>query len=796
MDLPGPIPPDGPRRVRRLSLAALTVLVCLTAKAATKLDLGELQTRTPPAYTPAHAGEKVLVRGVVSAPAFHFPGYRLLAFEDGRHGAALHVLASDHRLDVYHPGDEIEAEGAVSSVAGMVVVVPERIAVVRKRQPPAALPLAVPDLLGFRYLGRLVSTSGTVVEFDDTTGGPYLLITTPGGAYRIFLPRGLNEATAGFTGLTAGDVVQVTGVALQYCPRPPYNTRFELLINSTASVVRTGRGWVISPLALALAITASVAIGVFLWSRERRLHNQRERLRATFQLGEEILGASSAEAILTRIGETLPGVLRVTRVQLYVHNRAAKTLDAVGGENGEPASFSLSAPPDGAPAGAVACFHYRTLLAVPDIARSPFPIARKDGGAVPRSLLFAPMLAQGEVAGVLELDQDNRARVFTADEQALAQHLANQIGVALRLLDQRSVQEQLFRTEKLAAVGRLISGIVNELQIPLSSISDLAARAAEKDHAGPAGRDLAAIAAEARKASGMVARLISFAAAERVEARPVAVGELMRNLIEFREGDWKASGIRLRELTLDETACVLGSYGQLEQVFLNLLVHAEQSLAEAPQKLITIRSSVLARRVLVEIGFTAPPLLGKPEETAGVLGVTRSVIAGHGGEVRLIEKAGAAPHFEVELPLLPRERTAGAAAGNGSGTEPLRRQMTALVIEPDEGAQHQLLALLAASGCRVVPVDNSDSAMELAQRMRFEVAFCSLHAPGLNWVELSERMQSRVGAFVLLSDGYNAELSADFEGEGRFVLPKPVQEADLARALRAAEQIANGRGAA
>jgi hypothetical protein len=54
----------------------------------------------------------------------------------------------------------------------------------------------------------------------------------------------------------------------------------------------------------------------------------------------------------------------------------------------------------------------------------------------------------------------------------------------------------------------------------------------------------------------------------------------------------------------------------------------------------------------------------------------------------------------------------------------------------------------------------------------------------LNWVELSERMQARVAGFVLLSDGYDAELSVDFEGDGKFVLPKPVQEEELDRVLR------------
>jgi hypothetical protein len=48
-------------------------------------------------------------------------------------------------------------------------------------------------------------------------------------------------------------------------------------------------------------------------------------------------------------------------------------------------------------------------------------------------------------------------------------------------------------------------------------------------------------------------------------------------------------------------------------------------------------------------------------------------------------------------------------------------------------------------------------------------------------------MHGRVGGFILVSDAYNSELSTDFEGDGRFVLPKPIQEAELERILRAIE---------
>jgi len=781
--------PDLHRLTRRLAvmLGLAGTLAGLRAAQPVSLPLEEVGRRKPPEMTPLHLGEKVIVEGVVNALALHFPEYNGLAIQDAKGAAiALQGPAQSNRLDVFRPGDALRVQGTVTFMAGTILVAPDTIELVGRHPAPAPLDVPIQELQAGRHLNRLVHTTARIRQVGDTIAGAQL---TVGGRVDIFLPRPRERATPNFADYSPGEDIQVTGVAHQYCPHPPYNTGYEVLVHDVSQVVRMEPPWSISPLALAGGLMIVLLIAFLLWSREHRLRNQRERLRHTYQLGEEILGASSTEAILQRIADALPGILQVSRVSLYIYNRSGKTLDAIAHGQAEPISISLTAPPAGTEAGAVACFHYRTLLVIPDIARSPFPIAGKPGEKTPKSLLFVPMMAQGEVIGVLELDQYDHTRDFTPDEQALAQHLGNQIGAAIRLLDQRLVQEQLSRTEKLAAVGRLISGVVNELQNPLSSITDLARRALEKSHLSPAEREVAAIAAEARKASAMVARLVSFAAAEHVEARPVAVTELLKNLIDFRESDWKASGIRVRDLTSREPLYVLGSHGQLEQVFLNLLVHAEQTLAESPQKQITVRTSVLGKRLQVEIAFSAPAELRKPEETAAVLGVTRSVVAGHGGEVRLMERSHEDPRFEVDLPISTKERSAPVSSTAGPPVDASRR-MTALVIEPDETAQRQLLGLLSARGFRVVPVNSADNGLELVQRMRFDAAFCSVHAHGLNWVELSERMHSRVGGFILLSDGYDVELSADFEGDGRFVLPKPVQETELDRILRAINRLA------
>ena len=774
---------------RAAALLLGTCSLCLAAEPPIRLTPKDVGARQPPNFTPLHDGKNVIVRGVVSARLFNFPGYALLPFEDARYGTAIEVLGDGHELQAFHEGDEIEVEGVVSSHAGMVVLRPERIRTLGHRPPPDPETVAPEAILDFRHLGQLVRTQARIAEIGENTAGAYLSLTTAKGDFRLLIPHGSGARSANLAEFAVGDRVDVAGVALQYCTTPPYDRWFELLVGDSRQIVRTERARPVPTAAIVAGVAALVLLALVLWSRERRLRSQRARLRRTYQLGEEILGASSSEAILGEISAALPALLGISRVNMYVYNRATKALDAISPGGDQVLSVSLSAPPGGTHAGAAACFHYRTLLAIPDIGRSPFPLAALAGKDTPKSVMFVPMLAQGEVIGVLELDRDDRARDFTADEQNLAQHLGNQVGVAVRLLDQRSVQEQLFRTEKLAAVGRLISGVVNQLLTPLASISELADRALLKSRSTPAERDVLTIAAEAQKASSIVARLVSFATAEQGEVRPVAVTTLIRSLIEFRERDWKASGIRVHDLTSSEPLFVLGSYGQLEQTFLTLFVYAEQSLVEVAERSITIRTSPFARRLLVEIAFNAPPDQRPPQETAAVLGVTRSVIAGHGGEVRLIEKNSAEPRFEVELPLTARERGALAPAASTPASDPGRRA-TALLIEPEESAQKQLRDLLAAQGCRVVPVSNADAGLELAQRMRFEAALCSIHAPGLNWVELAERLQSRVGAFVLLSDRYDAELAADFEGDGRFVLGKPVQEADLAKVLAAIESLA------
>src|SRR5207247_5254814 len=104
-------------------------------------------------------------------------------------------------------------------------------------------------------------------------------------SYKIFFPspQALNDKLAGFRGKT----VTATGVAYQFCTKPPYNHNFQLLVNDVATVAVKEPHRFPSPVTLAAALAIMLLVGFLLWSRERRLTNQRELLRKTYKLGEE-----------------------------------------------------------------------------------------------------------------------------------------------------------------------------------------------------------------------------------------------------------------------------------------------------------------------------------------------------------------------------------------------------------------------------------------------------------------------------------------------------------------------------
>jgi signal transduction histidine kinase len=746
------------------------------------VSLDRVNARAGPDFTPALEGEVVSVAGVVSAGPVAYRSYSHLAIQDSD-GFGLILEGSPAQFSSIRPGARVQARGTVSNRAGLPVLALGRIQVLSSGPAPSPKLLEAGDALSARSVGTLVTVEGRVVDKGKSALGEYLLIGDAARPLSVLLPAG--SASSGQTGLDRfeiGERVRATGFASQYCPVPPYNRSFQLVVAGGDAVVAQGRRWMVSPQWVAALLAFLAFASGLWWTRERRMRAQRNMVRTFYSLGEEVIGITSPLEVLQRLAAALPRVLNVSGVHLYLYNRTTKMLDRVGsGADGAAVSVAAQASEGSLPLGPAVCFRNQALLTIPDTRSSPFfPDGRP--GRIPGSVMFVPMFAESEVLGVLELFDWKAAHDFKLDERVLTQHLGNQIGIALRLTEEKTVREQLFRSEKLAAVGQLISGIASELRSPLDSISTLA----EHILTAPTARweDFQTISAEAHKASDIVARLVSFMQPERGEAKRIELNQLIGSLLEFRRQEWESRGFEIRAVLSPAPLYVLGSQGQLERVFLDLLVQAEHALADSTERRLIIATSTLAHRALVEIEYTTNASKASWDALPGADlglhsdGVTRGIVRSHGGELRMTRSAQGDCRIEIELPAAPaRAAEAGGAV----------RAFTCMVVEPDATAREELVRMLTQRGCRVIPATGGEDGAELVQRLRFDIVFCSVRLPGLNWIEFSEGIRSEVGAFVLLTEGFDFELSRGLLSAENHVLSKPVIEPELDQVLASIE---------
>jgi signal transduction histidine kinase len=533
---------------------------------------------------------------------------------------------------------------------------------------------------------------------------------------------------------------------------------------------------------------AMAAPGVVIgWAWQRQLGAHRRSMRAFYTLSEEISAASGSAQIAEKLAASLPSILQASSVRLYLWNRRTASLESVPTtDNPEPMVVALAGGAEGLPAGAVKCFNERALVNIPDVPRNVLVNAGWKPG-VARSAMFAPLLAQTEALGVVEVGSIRRLGYFTAEEQATLQHLAKQVAASLKLEEQQSMREQLFRSEKLAATGQLISGVANDLRAPLERIQELAAALPSADSSAQVERGLKQLDAESRRAAEIVSRLISFAQPEHSGARQIDVNALARGLMQFRGPEWKALELRVQDHLSPEPAWVLGVEAQIEEVLLSLLVAAEQSAARTAAKTLEVTSSLIAGRVVVEIHYPEEAAENDSNSKESTLEVCRVIVQNLGGELQVRRQTGGMS-FDVDLPIA-RGGDVRAAQSRPAAS---RRVLTFMLVDNDGGVQHQLLGLLSARGHRVVPA-RAEEAADLAHRLRFDGMAWVLRPGGPKWSDFQERLRDSIPAVVLVSDGYDADLAASLQETGGYLLLRPLQEPDLDRVLATVEGRAAGR---
>jgi len=199
--------------------------------------------------------------------------------------------------------------------------------------------------------------------------------------------------------------------------------------------------------------------------------------------------------------------------------------------------------------------------------------------------------------------------IFTR-QQLLNRRLAVLLTDAQHAYDNlERLQSQVMQTEKLASIGRLVSGAAHELNNPLTAILGYSELIATDQEVPAAPRGFAEkIAQQARRTKNLVSNLLSFARQTPPQKRLTDLNSLVNNTCQLRLASMPTKLSLVRDLQTD-LPLVLGDDNHLLQVFLHVLNNAIDAVAEVGGGEIIVRTQARGEHVVLEVCDSGPGIV-------------------------------------------------------------------------------------------------------------------------------------------------------------------------------------------
>jgi signal transduction histidine kinase len=258
---------------------------------------------------------------------------------------------------------------------------------------------------------------------------------------------------------------------------------------------------------------------------------------------------------------------------------------------------------------------------------------------------------KGQIAQMAMLNQSLRQRNQDLDD-------------TLRKL--QAAQEELVRSERLAATGKMTAQLAHEINNPIHNIHSCLQTALSRLPAEVKGKDLIEAAyGEAGRLSRLTVQMLNFYRTSLAEdvMRPTDINLLLTEVVTLINGDLAQQGISVETAFAHDLPLLPGSRDKLKQVFLNLIANARDAMPGGGR--LFMSTEVQGRNVLVKVKDTG---VGIPEENldrifdafyttkgkvSGVglgLSVSYGIVSQHRGSIEVESAVGSGTTFTIVLP--------------------------------------------------------------------------------------------------------------------------------------------------
>jgi PAS domain S-box-containing protein len=388
------------------------------------------------------------------------------------------------------------------------------------------------------------------------------------------------------------------------------------------------------------------------------------------------------------------------------------------------------------------------------------------------------------------------------------------VGIFRDITEQKKLEAQLRRTQRLASIGTLAGGIAHNLNNALAPIM-MSAELLRAEFPDTASGLLEIIQASTKRGADMVKQLLTFAKGiegERLLLQPRHLLKEMEKLIQ----NTFLKEIELRTHYPKDLWTILGDATQLHQVLLNLCINARDAmpgggtltLAAENQELDAVYASTVpeakpGRYVVWRVKDTGtgipPEVLDRifdpffttkgPDKGTGLgLSTTLGIVKSHGGFIRVSSIPGQGSTFAVYLPACGADASGTAlltkadAAFRGHGE-------TILLVDDEADVRNMLCAILTKFNFKVLTAgDGADALLQVTEHQtELRAVITDLHMPNMDGLSFVRVLKGRLpGAGIIVASGRMEEREEnEFKQLGvHAVLHKPFALEQLVEALK------------
>ncbi len=371
--------------------------------------------------------------------------------------------------------------------------------------------------------------------------------------------------------------------------------------------------------------------------------------------------------------------------------------------------------------------------------------------------------------------------------------------------DLRKTQEQLLQSEKMSAVGQLISGVAHELNNPLTAILGYAQLLQGSRLDERSAEYVTKLFKQAQRTHRVVQNLLSFARQHKPQKEEVDLRCVLEETLTLSEYDLKVNNIALKREIPKNLPAVIGDSHQLEQVFLNIINNAIDAMGEGRGRgSLKVRVAQKDSFVCVEFedngpGIKDPGKIFDPFYTTKSLGkgtglglsICYGIVKEHLGEISARSGPEGGATIEVRLPA--SEKTASSVLAGAARRESIVAERV-LLVEDEEAVLEFERDVLAGAGAEVTTSMSVEDAREQLRKGAFDAIVMNGRMPGgfsaqeaYEWIATNcPGMEKKL---LLTFASMEDEQSRNFLQErGIAALSKPFEVGDLINRVRTLAQ--------